>query len=1036
MSRRIWMLLVFLALGAGAAHAVQLKVSLSEVSQTADLIFVGTVTGQSSRLSATKTMPVTDVSFGDIEVIHATPRSTQRNAGTITLTYAGGRIGETTVTVSDTPTFVEGRRYLVFLSDDGQPYLTPIVGGPQGQFEVLADRVTGASYLLTADGHAVVDIAKGDIVASPSRVTAIESGVAVATDAPASESHQAGDPVPARRGDSYRAAEATGLRAPMLLSTFLDYLRKVALKEKIDTRRIRRGGVGQFYREENGSVVAEPLPAPKMRATPQLSERGVRLSPSGEPLSLSGEPLSPSGAPAAALTDDMLTNGASLYWCGQQGPPAVMEQVSSSWWEWGINNYSMWMWNQIMDVFRYTDDDGTYNWQNVPFQQSEFIGYPSSADLASRYGSGWGATTLAVTWTWNWCHCCAIQESDLAWNPAYSWTDSFSFSLGNNGVVLQRPNTMHELGHTIGHQREDGETYDYDQPSVMHAYYSNVVEDGYGVHEGDAWIMRRNYQNDRSILGFADMGVESYYASNGLHNATASPTWLRPGDWITVSNVTVENISYGAQSDVRLRFFLSTDKTINTADLQMGSYWYWSSFCGECYNVGSYGMSIPSATPPGTYYVGAIVTRNGFGGDDYWPNDQTFLFDTITVTCSGSYWLSPTSNSVLRPGEIASLGVNTTGGACGWSAADDASWITITSGASGIGSGTVGYRVAANTGPARTGHIYAAGLTHTVTQQAGCLTSAASPIGMWGSVSGVLSTSDCLSRYRVVSTDLRPYADHYTFSGTAGHRVAILATSGAFDGYLYLVGPTGTVVAFDDDGAGYPNPRIPAGTGYYTLPSTGTYTIEVTSYSVPAVGAYTLKLMAPVTLTISPAAGVVTGCRAAEGKIVLGKPAPAGGLTFAITDTLAAASPPSTVTIAAGALEKSFTIPTTPVLSTQSGTVTARFGGTGGVSSTDGLSIRPISVDTLTLTPNPVVGPNSSIGAIVLECNAGPQAITVSLGTTNASVASPAVLTLTIPVGTKNRSFTVRTANVSTVSSATIKATANGRTKTKTLTVQ
>jgi hypothetical protein len=1036
MRRRIWMLLAFLAFGAGAAHAVQLKVSLSEVSQTADLIFVGTVTGRSSRLSATKTMPVTDVVFGDIEIIHATARATQRNAATVTVTYAGGQVGETIVMVSDTPAFVEGRRYLVFLSDDGQSYLTPVVGGPQGQFEVLADKVTGASYLLTADGHAVVDIAKGEIVASPSRVSAIESGVAVATEATASESHQAGDPLPARRGDSYRAAEAPALRAPMLLSTFVDHLRKVALKEKIDTSRIRRSGVGQFYREENGRVVAEPLPAPKMRARSQVSERGVPLSPSGEPLSPSASPLSPSGAPAADLNDDMVTNGASLYWCGQQGPPAVMEQVSSSWWEWGINNYSMWMWNQIMDVFRYTDDDGTYNWQNVPFQQSEFIGYPSSSDLSSRYGSGWGATTLAVTWTWTYCSCCSIQESDLAWNPAYSWTDSFSFSLGNSGVVLQRPNTMHELGHTTGIQRANGETYDYDQPSVMHAYYNNVVEDGYGVHEVDAWLLRRNYQNDRSILGFADMGIESYYASNGLHNSTASSTWLRPGDSITVSNVTVENISYNAQSDVRIRFFLSTDKTITTADRQMGGYWYWSSFCGECYNTGTYTMSIPSATPPGTYYVGAIVTRNGFGGDDYWPNDQTFLYDTITVSCSGSYWLSPTTNSVPRPGEVANLGVNTTGGACGWSATDDASWITITSGASGIGSGTVGYRVAANTGPARTGHIYAAGLTHTITQEAGCLTSAASPIAMWGSVSGALSTSDCLSRYRVVSTDLRPYADHYTFSGTAGQKVAILETSSAFDGYMYLVGPTGTVVTFDDDGAGYPNPRIPAGTGYYTLPSTGTYTIEVTSYSVPAVGAYTLKLMAPVTLTISPEPGVITGCRTAQGKIVLGKPAPAAGLTLSITDTLAAATPPSTVTIAAGLLEKTFTIPTTPVASAQSGTVTARFGGTGGVSGSDTLSIRQISVDTLTLTPNPVVGPNSSIGAIVLECNAGPLPITVYLGTTNSSVAWPAVWTLTIPVGTKNASFTVRTADVSTASSVNISARATGRTKTKTLTVQ
>src|SRR5262249_50578549 len=235
-----------------------------------------------------------------------------------------------------------------------------------------------------------------------------------------------------------------------------------------------------------------------------------------------------------------------------------------------------------------------------------------------------------------------------------------------------------------------------------------------------------------------------------------------------------------------------------------------------------------------------------------------------------------------------------TGGACSWSATDDASWITITSGASGIGSGTVSYRVAANTGPARTGHVYAAGLTHTVTQEAGCLTSATHPITVWGSASGLLATSDCLSRYRLVSTDLRPYADHYTFSGTAGQKVAILETSGAFDGYMYLVGPTGVVLTFDDDGAGYPNARIPAGTRYYTLPSTGTYTTEVTSYSANAVGAYTLRLMAPITLTISPASGVA-GCQAAQGKIVLGKAAPAAGLILSITDTLAAATPPSTV---------------------------------------------------------------------------------------------------------------------------------------------
>jgi hypothetical protein len=1022
MRRETWVLVALVALGAEVARATQLKVSLAELSQTADLIFVGTVTGQSTRLGATRTMPVTDVVFGDVQIVQGTARSPQRGGRTVTLTYAGGRLGETTVTVSDAPHFVQGRRYLVFASDDGQTYLTPVIGGPQGQFEVIKDRLTGQEYLLTAEGRAVVGFAKGDVVASASRVSAVENGAPIAPSAAAAEPREAGDPVPARPRDGYSAAEAADVRPPMLLSTFLDHVRNVALKEVLAKPRIRRSGAGQFFREQNGRVVAEPLPAPKMKARPQLSE--------------SGEPLSRSTAPPAALEPHVMTQGASLYWCGQQGPPATMEQVSTSWWEYSINNYDMWMWNQIMDVFRFTADDGSYNWQNWPSQVSEFIGYPSSSDLSSRYGSGWGATTLAVTWTWTFCDCCAIQESDLAWNPAYSWTDSFSYSLGNSGVVLQRPVTLHELGHTIGHQRAQGETYDYDELSVMHAYYDDVVEDGYGVHAGDAYIMRRNYENDRAILPFADVGVESYYASNGLHDSTASPSFLRPGDTITVSNVTVENISYAAQSDVRLRFFLSTDKTITTGDLQMGGYWYWSSFCGECHNVGSYSMSIPSNTPPGTYYVGAIVSRNGFGGDDYWPNNQTFLYNTITVTCAGSYSLSPLANSALRPGETASLGVYTTGGACGWSAYSDSSWITITAGASGTGNGTVSYRVAANASSARTGHIYAAGLTHTVTQESGCLTSAATGIAMWGTASGALATTDCLSRYRVVSTDLRPYADHYTFSGTAGQQVAISERSSYFDGYMYLVGPAGTVVAQDDDSGGSLNPRILGATGYYTLPATGTYTIEVTGYSINALGAYTLRLMPKVTLTISPTSGVITGCRHAQGLIVLGKAAPAAGLTFSITDTLSAATPPSTVTIAGGLTQKTFDIPTSPVLSNQSGKVKASYGGAGGVSSSDDLTIRPISVDTLTLTPNPVVGPNNSTGSIVLECLANPGSITVSLATNNASVAWPAVTSITIPQGTKTGSFTVHTANVSTTSHATISAAAHGRTKSTTLTVQ
>jgi len=110
-----------------------------------------------------------------------------------------------------------------------------------------------------------------------------------------------------------------------------------------------------------------------------------------------------------------------------------------------------------------------------------------------------------------------------------------------------------------------------------------------------------------------------------------------------------------------------------------------------------------------------------------------------------------------------------------------------------------------------------------------------------------LSTTDCRSPVRGSSY----YADRYSFSASAGQQVAILLTSAAFDTYLYLIGPSGSVIAQNDDGGGGTNSRIPSSSGFYSLPASGTYTIEVTSYSTNKTGNYTLSLSAP---TAGPAA--------------------------------------------------------------------------------------------------------------------------------------------------------------------------------------
>src|SRR5581483_8250891 len=62
----------------------------------------------------------------------------------------------------------------------------------------------------------------------------------------------------------------------------------------------------------------------------------------------------------------------------------------------------------------------------------------------------------------------------------------------------------------------------------------------------------------------------------------------------------------------------------------------------------------------------------------------------------------------------------TAGAGCNWTASESATWISITSSASGSGNGTVNYSVTANTGPARSATLTIAGQTFTVNQASGC----------------------------------------------------------------------------------------------------------------------------------------------------------------------------------------------------------------------------------------------------------------------------------------------------------------------------
>jgi hypothetical protein len=106
------------------------------------------------------------------------------------------------------------------------------------------------------------------------------------------------------------------------------------------------------------------------------------------------------------------------------------------------------------------------------------------------------------------------------------------------------------------------------------------------------------------------------------------------------------------------------------------------------------------------------------------PRTGSVVVNSLTLTVSQAgvpcaFALSSTGQSFDRDGGSGTVGVTVTQGVdCQWTAASNASFITLTSGSSGTGSGSVSFRVAPNSGAERSGTLTIAGLTFTVGQAA------------------------------------------------------------------------------------------------------------------------------------------------------------------------------------------------------------------------------------------------------------------------------------------------------------------------------
>jgi hypothetical protein len=201
----------------------------------------------------------------------------------------------------------------------------------------------------------------------------------------------------------------------------------------------------------------------------------------------------------------------------------------------------------------------------------------------------------------------------------------------------------------------------------------------------------------------------------------------------------------------------------------------------------------------------------------------------ITVTSACTYTLNPTSASIAYGASANSLQV-TAGAGCFWSAAPSASWIKVTSGASGAGNGVVTWTADPNAATAvRSGSLTVGGKSLLVTQAAApfALASTSASVAAGGSTGAVSLTSSTGGAWTAVSTaSWITITSAASGSGSAAiaYSVAANPTTAARSGTLVIAGLIFTVTQ---------------------AASACQYTVTPTSQSAPAAGgAYSVQVTA------------------------------------------------------------------------------------------------------------------------------------------------------------------------------------------------
>lgn len=552
----------FLTLGMSLAtvQADVVKLERIEVIQESELIFGGMVISKNTRWNDRGNLIVTDYEFSVDQVYQG-----EYEGQTILLTFAGGQLDGETHEVSDVPSFEVDQEVILMLESISKPLFSPVTGSFQGKFTV--DRMQGGNESRVLDG-------------SDHPVTAAN-----------------GTPVTYEQFKSILTDEVVLARKlPLRDRSIPEYLRPFVLTDlpelPYDTQS-----------RSIGTNIGSPKVAPDGESPAEFDKKRVFKSPEID-----------SESPKAAGSD---FEKMWSYSHRAKNVPIVFNPWPASFPEWCRyhDQYAMSRWNVYCNIYQVMAPTGNWAWQNNRY---DMCGFPANQTMIDQFGEGWGANTLAICWK-RWDGTGFSIESDIAVNPAFSWTTT-PFAAYFNTNIHYLPQTLtHEVGHSWGldHQFNAMSTMNY----FPHRFRSYDV-----LFLDDVAAVRSAFPGN--AVSRTDVGV-FLFNTNGFQSATessVSPTTVQTGTNVNISNVVIENIGTNAVSPT-LDWYLVPNVGSWAGLYYVGSTTH-SNLNGGSWYTTSRTLTIPSGIPNGAYYFAAFVTNSN---DSVGDNNSSWLSRQIFV---------------------------------------------------------------------------------------------------------------------------------------------------------------------------------------------------------------------------------------------------------------------------------------------------------------------------------------------------------------------------------------------------------------------